>query len=93
METWGRDSIVRLSDYNSCNYNYNAFLDSLKGGHWYIFLVNYCHNFARKVINKLTGKYVGVFPIEYGPKFSTQENNRNYSYNRNSGDYYRCNFF
>ena len=71
METWGRDSIVRLSDYDSCNYIYNAFLDSLKGGHWYIFLVNYYQNFARKVIDKLTWKYVGAFSIEDGLKFST----------------------
>jgi hypothetical protein len=51
METWGRDSLVRLSDYCSCNYYYNAFLDTLNGGHWYIFLVNDCQNFARKVID------------------------------------------
>ena len=51
MEIWGRDSLVRLSDYCSCNYYYNAFLDTLNGGHWYIFLVNDCQNFARKVID------------------------------------------
>ena len=71
--TWGWGCLVRLSKYGSCNYNYNRFLDSLKGDHWYIFLVNDCQNFARKVVEELTGKYVGVFPIEDGPQFGTEE--------------------
>ena len=71
--TWGRGCLVRLSRYGSCRYNYNQFLDSLKGGHWYIFLVNDCQNFAREVVKELTGKYVGVFPIEDGPEFGNEE--------------------
>ena len=73
--TWGRSSLVRLSCYGSCNYNYNTFLDSLnKGiGHEYILLVNDCQNFARKVVDELTGKVVGFFPIEDGPTFNRNE--------------------
>ena len=93
METWGRDFLVRLSKYGSCKYNYNKFLDSLKGGHWYIILVNDCQNFARNVIRELTGKYVGVFPIEDGPTFKKQENYRNYNYDDRNRDHPICNIF
>lgn len=84
--TWGRANLVRLSCYGSCNYNYNFFLDSLtKGrGHWYILLVNDCQNFARKVVKELTGKVVGIFPIEDGPKFNSDEYYQEY-YHPNSG--------
>ena len=73
--TWGRARLVRLSCYGACNYNYNFFLDSLtKGkGHWYILLVNDCQNFARRLVGELTGKVVGLFPIEDGPKFNSDE--------------------
>ena len=70
LSTWGRSSTVRLSCYGSCHYYYNRFVDSLYGPHWYILLFNDCQNFARQVVAELTGKTVGVFPIEDGPEFS-----------------------
>jgi len=67
--TWGRSDRVRLSRYGYCKYNYNKFVESLYGYHWYILGVNDCQNFARRVVDELTGKWVGVYPIEDGPEY------------------------
>ena len=71
--TWGKGNTTRLSCYGPCKYNYNKFLDSLNGEHWYIALVNDCQNFSRKVVKELTGKNVEVFPPINGPIFQNDD--------------------
>ena len=75
--TWGRSNTVRLSRYGSCNYNYDKFVESLYGEHWYILGINDCQNFAREVVKKLNGKWVGVYPIEDGPEFEESNDSCN----------------
>ena len=58
--TWGRSDNVRLK-YGSCYYNYNRFVESLYGNHWYILGLNDCQNFARRVVNELTDKWLEFF--------------------------------
>ena len=58
--TWGRSDNVRLR-YGSCYYNYNRFVESLYGNHWYILGLNDCQNFARRVVNELTDKWLEFF--------------------------------
>ena len=69
-KTWGGlGNRVRLSCYGSCYVNYIDWVERFYGRHTYILFLNDCQNFARKVVEDLTGKTVGVWPIEDGPKF------------------------
>lgn len=67
--TWGKSDHVRLSCYGSCKKNYNNFVSDLCCEHTYIFGFNDCQNYAREIVKILTGRTVGVWPIEDGPDF------------------------
>ena len=69
MRTWGSGGKVRLSCYGSCYRNYNNWIENLYGRHTYCLFFHDCQNFAREIVNDLTGKSVGAFPIEDGPEF------------------------
>ena len=60
---------VRLSCYGSCCRNYINWVESFYGKHTYILGFYDCQNFAREVVKDLTGKTVGIWPIEDGPTF------------------------
>lgn len=70
--TWGRESKVRLSCYGPCKSSKQAwrdFRDKLPSNERYIAIEYDCQNFAREIVEKLTGKTVGIWPIEDGPTF------------------------
>ena len=70
QKTWGNlGQRVRLSCYGSCKRNYIKWLEQFNGKHTYILGLNDCQNFARKIVEDLTGNWVGVWPIEDGPSF------------------------
>jgi hypothetical protein len=68
-KTWGQRDHVRLSCYGSCYESYDRFVKSLLGTHVYILGLHDGQNYAREIVKQLTGKVVGVYPIEDGPKF------------------------
>ena len=70
MKTWGGlGKTVRLSCYGDCCRNYINWVKSFYGKHTYILGFHDCPNFAREVVEDLTDKTVGVWPIEDGPSF------------------------
>lgn len=70
MKTWGGlGKRVRLSCYGSCCRNYINWVESFYGKHTYFLGFHDCQNFAREVVEDLTDKTVGVWPIEDGPTF------------------------
>ena len=70
LKTWGGlGKRVRLSCYGDCCRNYINWVESFYGKHTYILGFHDCQNFAREVVEDLTGKTVGVWPIEDGPSF------------------------
>ena len=71
LETWGGlGNKVRLSCYGSSNENYQRFIRNFFGRKFtYILGLSDCQNFAREVVGYLTGKAVGVWPIEDGPEY------------------------
>lgn len=68
-KTWGDRKHVRLSRYGSCYESYDRFVKSLLGPNYYFLFLHDCQNYAREIVKQLTGKVVGLFPIEDGPKF------------------------
>ena len=70
LKTWGGlGNRVRLSCYGSCYRNYIDWVESFYGKHTYVLGSHDCQNFAREVVEDLTDKTVGVWPIEDGPTF------------------------
>ena len=69
LRTWGKGGRARLSCYGDCNRNYINWIKSFYGMHTYVLGFHDCQNFAREVVEDLTGKIVGVWPIEDGPTF------------------------
>ena len=70
LKCWGGlGNRVRLCCYGSCNRNYINWVERFYGPHQYILGFHDCQNFAREVVRDLTGKRVGVWPIEDGPTF------------------------
>lgn len=69
MRTWGKGGRARLSCYGECKRNYIDWIESFYGRHTYVLGFHDCQNFAREVVEDLTGKVVGVWPIENGPTF------------------------
>ena len=72
LATWGYPSCdIRLSKYGYSNDKTLGDLqDYLCGSHTYVLGFSDCQNFARKVVDFLTGKWVGAWPIEDGPTIS-----------------------
>jgi hypothetical protein len=72
---------VRISKYGPTNRTVYwsdivTWIESKQGGS-YMLGVRDCQNFCRKMISWLTGKWVGVWPIESTKVFSTQSTNSN----------------
>jgi hypothetical protein len=69
--TWGGEGYkVRLSCYGSCDKSWTEFRNNLWVRDSYIYILWDCQNFARKIVDDLTGKTAGLWPIENGPKFT-----------------------
>ena len=73
LRTWGKGGRARLSCYGDCNRNYINWIKSFYGMHTYVLGFHDCQNFAREVVEDLTGKIVGVWPIEDGPTFGRRK--------------------
>ena len=75
LDNWGADVCdIRSSRYGYAYSNLTIgdlvdYVDKLGSGRFssYILVFNDCQCFARKIVDFLTGKWVGVFPIEDGP--------------------------
>jgi|LauGreDrversion4_2_1035121.scaffolds.fasta_scaffold856924_2 hypothetical protein len=78
LSNWASDRCdVRSSDYGSAYSNLTLgdlldHIEKLKQGRYslYCLVFNDCQNFARSVVEYLTGKFVGWYPIEDGPDVS-----------------------
>ena len=69
LQTWGKGGRVRLSCYGGCHKNYINWIKSFYGRHTYVLGFHDCQNFAREIVEDLTGNWVGVWPKEDGPEF------------------------
>ena len=64
------DSAIFLSRYGSCNYNWEKFYNELNPKDSYVFFFDDCQNYCRRIVKLLTGKTVGLWPIEDGPVYN-----------------------
>ena len=75
LDNWGRDICnIRSSSYGCAYSNLTLgdlfdYIENLKKGEYskYILAFNDCQNFSRALVKFLTGKWVGIWPIENGP--------------------------
>ena len=88
LQTWGGlGKRVRLSCYGKCYKNYIDWVESLYGTHIYFLGLHDCQNYAREVVKELTGKTVGVWPIEDGPTYGEKNVDDLEEIRRNSGGF------
>ena len=70
LKTWGNSSAkVRLSCYGSSDVSWKEFRNGLDNKSYYFIIFKDCQDFARGIVDQLTGKTVGVWPIEDGETF------------------------
>ena len=73
LKTWGGlGNRVRLSYRGTCYRNYINWVERFYGSHQYVLGFNDCQNFAREVVEDLTGEWVGAWPIEDGPVYGSR---------------------
>ena len=73
LKTWGLlGKRVRLSYRGTCYRNYINWVERFYGSHQYVLGFNDCQNFAREVVEDLTGEWVGAWPIEDGPVYGSR---------------------
>ncbi|KYQ90321.1 hypothetical protein DLAC_08925 [Tieghemostelium lacteum] len=69
-QTWGEEGRkVRLSCYGECDVSWSTFHSNFREHSRYSYITDDCQNYARKLVDYLTGNFVGMFPIEDGPEF------------------------
>ncbi|EFA84031.1 hypothetical protein PPL_03104 [Heterostelium album PN500] len=73
LSTWTNESNptnrVRTSCYGYCDFSWHKFHDWVPLGDSYYLGLDDCQNFAREIVNMITDKSVGMFPLEDGPTF------------------------
>jgi len=72
LATWGNQkSDVRLSECGKGNgRTLGEFLDKISGNFTYILGFYDCQNFCREMVDFLTGKTIGIWPKEDGPRMN-----------------------
>ncbi|KYQ94216.1 hypothetical protein DLAC_04511 [Tieghemostelium lacteum] len=69
-QTWGeKGRKVRTSCYGECDVSWSTFHSEFTEYSEYTFFTGDCQNYARKLVDYLNKKTVGLFPSENGPEF------------------------